>query len=80
MGSRWAHVSSSLRPCSMTTTTRTPSTACARCYENSWSHPRESCFMLPSLPRKFGERDNELSMQTFPGLALSPRLTLPGDQ
>ncbi|XP_072871605.1 tRNA-dihydrouridine(20) synthase [NAD(P)+]-like isoform X2 [Chlorocebus sabaeus] len=39
--------------CSMTTTTPTPSTACARCYENSWSRPREGCSMLPSLPGKF---------------------------
>ncbi|XP_059986529.1 tRNA-dihydrouridine(20) synthase [NAD(P)+]-like isoform X4 [Lagenorhynchus albirostris] len=39
--------------CSMTTTTPTPSTACARCYENSWSRPRGGCSMPPSLPRKF---------------------------
>lgn len=56
LGSKWAHVGSSLRPCSMKTTTPTPSTACARCYENSWSRPREGCSMPPNLPRKFGER------------------------
>lgn len=58
LGSKWAHAASSLRPYSMRTTTPTPSTACARCYENSWSRPREGCSMLPSLPRKFGERGN----------------------
>jgi hypothetical protein len=54
-GSWWAHVSSPLRRCSMITTTPTPSTACAKCCGNSWSRPREDCFMLPSLPRKFGK-------------------------
>ena len=72
LGSRGAHGSSSHRLCSMTTTTPTPSTACARCCENSWNHPREGYSMLPSLPRKFGERDNRLSS---PDLILSPKLT-----
>lgn len=83
LGSRWAHVGSSSRLCSMKITTRTPSTACARCYENSWSRPRESCSMLPSLPGKFGETGNGLSIcpcRHCPGLTLSPKLTLPEDQ
>lgn len=82
-GSRWAHIGSSSRPCSMTITTPTPSTACARCCENSWSHPRESCSMPPSLPGKFGERGRGLSIcpcRHCPGLTLSPKLTLPGTQ
>ena len=61
LGSRGADGSSSCRLCSMTTTTPTPSTACARCCENSWNHPREGYSMLPSLPRKFGERGNGVS-------------------
>lgn len=61
LGSSGAHSSSSRRLCSMTTTTPTPSTACARCCENSWNHLREGYSTLPSLPRKFGERGNRLS-------------------
>lgn len=82
LGSRGAHGSSSLRLCSMTTTTPTPSTACARCYENSWSRPRGGCSMPPSLPRKFGERGNGLFIcpcRHYPNLTLSPKLTLRGD-
>ncbi|XP_075392473.1 tRNA-dihydrouridine(20) synthase [NAD(P)+]-like isoform X3 [Tenrec ecaudatus] len=44
-----------IRYCSMTTTTPTPSTACARCCENSWSHPREGCSTRPSLLGKFAK-------------------------
>lgn len=36
------------------------SIVCVRCYENSWSRFRESCFMSFSFFRKFGERGNGL--------------------
>lgn len=78
LGSRGTHSGSSHRLCSMTTTTPTPSTACARCCENSWNHPREGYSTLPSLPRKFGERDNGLFIcpcRHAPDLTLSHKLT-----
>ena len=65
----------------MTTTIPTPSTACARCCENSWNHPREGYSTLPSLPRKFGERGNGLFIcpcRHTPDLTLSPKLTTRG--
>lgn len=80
LGSMGAHGSSSCRLCSMTTTTPTPSTACARCCENSWNHPREGYSMLPSLPRKFGERATGVicPCRHTPDLTLSPKLTTRG--